>query len=210
MARPCSICKHAARSDIEAAIIGGVPFRNITQRFATSISAISRHSTKHMKAIPEAMASDPRVIEAQENAAVETVQHLERTPKVLEGVLNNWQMLQAKFSGLLSEAEGGLDLSSEVLKAIRALERRDKLAANSLLEMLQARLAGDRADRRATLRELRMLASDQVRAWKDVADTLEKPEPLNITWRVEGPAPLSPAEKEEVRHYHAMLRGEVH
>jgi hypothetical protein len=43
MPRPCSICRHPQREEIEAALAGGGSFRNLGKRYATSATAIFRH-----------------------------------------------------------------------------------------------------------------------------------------------------------------------
>ena len=43
MPRPCSICQHPQRSEVEQALIDGEPFRVVAARFGTSTSTLQRH-----------------------------------------------------------------------------------------------------------------------------------------------------------------------
>ena len=45
MPRTCTVCRHPQRADIEAAIVQGVPLRNIAEHRKLSIAALSRHTS---------------------------------------------------------------------------------------------------------------------------------------------------------------------
>jgi len=46
--RPCRICHHARRDEIEAAIFGGAPFRTVAQRYGMKHPSVLRHRNQHM------------------------------------------------------------------------------------------------------------------------------------------------------------------
>lgn len=48
MPRPCSICEHPKRLQIEKAIFLEDPLRNIAKRFSTNITSLSRHRKDHL------------------------------------------------------------------------------------------------------------------------------------------------------------------
>jgi hypothetical protein len=48
MPRSCSICTHPQRQAIDQALMAGVVFRNIAQRFGTSTTAVHRHRHEHL------------------------------------------------------------------------------------------------------------------------------------------------------------------
>ncbi len=48
MPRPCSICTHPEREEINRALVEAVPFRKISERFGTSVTALHRHKTDHL------------------------------------------------------------------------------------------------------------------------------------------------------------------
>src|SRR3989442_2906407 len=48
MARMCSVCTHAEREAINAALVAGEPYRAIAQRFASSPDAVFRHKRDHL------------------------------------------------------------------------------------------------------------------------------------------------------------------
>ena len=50
MPRVCTICTHPERETIDAAIVGGEPYRSITERFSVSAGAIARHKSDHLPA----------------------------------------------------------------------------------------------------------------------------------------------------------------
>lgn len=50
MSRPCTVCQHEKREEIEAAIAAGLPYRRIAECYGVSISAISRHVRTHVAA----------------------------------------------------------------------------------------------------------------------------------------------------------------
>lgn len=63
MGRPCSICTHDRREAINAALVEGEPYRNVSVRFGTSVAALQRHKSEHM---PVALAKAREVREAKE------------------------------------------------------------------------------------------------------------------------------------------------
>ena len=68
MARPCTVCRHPEREAIDKAIVGGEAFRNVAERFGTSVASLSRHRAKHLP---------PLILEArqaQERAHAEGLQ----------------------------------------------------------------------------------------------------------------------------------------
>jgi hypothetical protein len=51
VSRPCSVCSHERRHEIDQALIRRTPYRNITQRFGVSKYALSRHLKEHVPAL---------------------------------------------------------------------------------------------------------------------------------------------------------------
>ena len=54
VARPCSVCNHPDRGQVEAELLQGISLRTVGGRHGLSASALQRHRTTHMAAIPEA------------------------------------------------------------------------------------------------------------------------------------------------------------
>jgi hypothetical protein len=48
MARPCTICNHPRRSEIDKALVESRPIREIMTRFAVQDDALLRHKKKHL------------------------------------------------------------------------------------------------------------------------------------------------------------------
>ena len=58
MARPCTICRHPDRGEIDRALVRGEPFRDIGSRTATTKDSLARHKRDHI----------PQLIEARDEA----------------------------------------------------------------------------------------------------------------------------------------------
>ena len=114
MTRPCTICRHPQRDQIDAALIAGDSYRALAERFSLSTTALSRHSQAHLPAI---------LAQAQQAADVARGDTL----------LDQARDLQAKALGILQKAEDANDLRL-ALVAIRE--------ARGTLELL-ARLQGE-------------------------------------------------------------------
>ncbi len=50
MPRTCTICTHPERTTIDDALVARAPYRNIAERFATSIGSLVRHKMDHLPA----------------------------------------------------------------------------------------------------------------------------------------------------------------
>jgi hypothetical protein len=50
MPRVCTVCAHAGREAIDAALVAEEPLRNIAERFGTSATALHRHKAEHVPA----------------------------------------------------------------------------------------------------------------------------------------------------------------
>ncbi len=48
MARPCTVCRHPQRAEIDQALVAGASFRDVAGRFGTSKSALERHRREHL------------------------------------------------------------------------------------------------------------------------------------------------------------------
>lgn len=118
MPRKCSICEHAQRADIDAALVRGDVYRDVARRFACSEHALFRHKQEH---IPAHLA---QAQEAQDVAQADTL-------------LAQVRHLQTKALGILAKAEGAGDLRAATA-AIRE--------ARECIELL-AKLMGELDDR---------------------------------------------------------------
>lgn len=115
MPRVCTVCSHAERATIDAAIIAGGTLRDIARRFGVSKDAVSRHAGDHVPA---------KLAKAQEASEVAQADDL----------LSQVRRLQAKTLRILSVAEADGDLRT-ALMAIR--ESRDNLLLFARLEALK-------------------------------------------------------------------------
>ena len=116
MSRTCSVCGHAEREAIDAAIVAGESYRDITARFGVSGGAIGRHRAHVAGVLAEAQAA----------------QDVARGDDLLAKVA----VLEADAKRLQDTAEKGGDIRT-ALVAVRELVR--------IVEVL-ARLQGELQD----------------------------------------------------------------
>ena len=96
MPRTCTICTHEQRAEIDRALVGGEPFRNIAERFGTSATALTRHKAEH---VPAKLA---QAHEAKEVAQASTL-------------LDDVRALRGKAVSILLAAEKSGDLRTALL-----------------------------------------------------------------------------------------------
>ncbi|HZC04062.1 MAG TPA: hypothetical protein VE338_00320 [Ktedonobacterales bacterium] len=118
MTRPCTICAHPKRGEIDAALMAGSAYRVIARQFAVSHDAIQRHASSH---VAQTIAHSQ---EAREEAqALDVVRQL--------------KTINATTVAILQEARKQRDPDT-ALKAIDRIHRQIEL---------QAKLLGDLDDK---------------------------------------------------------------
>ena len=119
MPRTCTVCQHAKRNEIDAALIEHRPYRDIARRFGPSKDALVRHHDNHLPAA---------LVKAKDAAEVAHA----------DTILDQVQMLRDRAIAILdtATAEEGKDLRI-ALGAIRE--------ARGCLELL-GKLAGELQD----------------------------------------------------------------
>ena len=112
MPRVCTICTHPERETIDAAIVGGEPYRSITERFSVSTGAIARHKSDH---IPATLA---QATEAQEIAhagdLLAQVRDLHSRALAILGKAEKGGDLRTALSGI-AQARACLELLAKLL-----------------------------------------------------------------------------------------------
>ncbi len=118
MTRTCTICTHAQRAEIEAALVAGTPYRDIARRYGMSKDAVMRHASDHVakqiaqaqEAREEAQALDVvRQLRAINAAAIAILAAARRTGeheialKAIDRIQRQLE-LQAKLLGEISDA----------------------------------------------------------------------------------------------------------
>ena len=53
MKTQCTVCLHARRSEVETALAGKTPLREIARQFGVSKDSVRRHRLRHMRDIPD-------------------------------------------------------------------------------------------------------------------------------------------------------------
>ena len=114
MGRTCTVCRHADRRTVDAAIASGTPYRRIAAQYELKAAAVGRHAKAHL---PLTLA---RAVDAQEAAA---------GGALLERVLD----LERRATALLDAAEADPSRTQVALSAMREVR--------ACIELL-ARVAG--------------------------------------------------------------------
>ncbi|HEY3349402.1 MAG TPA: hypothetical protein VGM13_06490 [Thermoanaerobaculia bacterium] len=87
MSRACTICQHAERTEIDARLAAGQPYRSIAQRCRVSPDAVYRHGKHLGAAIVEAAKTSERVANvARTESIVEKIRALEDEARRLQAV----------------------------------------------------------------------------------------------------------------------------
>ena len=102
MPRACTICVNPLRSEIDAALVGGTAYRNIAERFGTSLAAIFRHRSHASQAI----------VKAAER----------REEQLGDNLLDEMRRIQRKAWQLLAKAEAGGDVRGAIVALREARE----------------------------------------------------------------------------------------
>ena len=160
MSRPCSICSHSERLEIDRLILRGESYRKIAERFGLSTGSISRHKEAHigtdLRDVREVM------IQAREEALAE-----------IKGEAKARDMEEVKAE-VVAEAKEGLATRLELCKdhfgQLRVLRERAALALET------AEGAEDVKTALLAIKELREL----VRIWGELEGKLQSQPTVNI------------------------------
>lgn len=115
MPRVCTVCTHADRPAIDQALVAGESFRNVSERFGTSATALFRHKAEHLPAA---------LVQAQ------AAEQVARADDLLSQLLS----LQADARRIGKKAEDAGDLRT-ALAGVRELVRIVELTAKLVGEL---------------------------------------------------------------------------
>lgn len=116
MPRRCSICGHASRGNLEAALLEGVPLRTIADRHNVSKTALIRHRDEHLPAMLVRAHEAGEVADADDLLA--QVRDLQRrTLSILEGAETSGQGRLALSA--IREARSNLELLGRLAGELR-------------------------------------------------------------------------------------------
>ena len=160
MSRPCSICSHSERLEIDRLLLRGESYRKIAERFGLSTGSISRHKEAHigtdLRDVREVM------IQAREEALAE-----------IKGEVKARDMEEVKAE-VITEARGviasRLELCRDHFGQLRVLRERAALALET------AEGAEDVKTALLAIKELREL----VRLWGELEGKLQSQPTVNI------------------------------
>lgn len=124
MPRTCSICAHPELAAINEALVSGITFRNIAERYGTSLAALHRHKHDH---IPAALAKAGEAAEVTHaDDLLEQVRGLQkRALNILETAEVDGKLGTALLA--IKESRGCLELLARLL---------DKLPKGSAVNIL--------------------------------------------------------------------------
>ena len=113
MAGKCSVCEHAARREIDKALVTrSDSMRNIAERFGVSTTALARHKKRHIPQLVRAAESIQATQEATSGAAL----------------MEELEALRGRVRAILDRAEAGGELRV-ALQAVRELRETIKAQA---------------------------------------------------------------------------------
>jgi len=160
MSRPCSICSHSERLEIDRLLLRGESYRKIAERFGLSMGSISRHREAHigtdLRDVREVM------IQAREEALAE-----------IKGEVKARDMEEVKAE-VITEARGviasRLELCKDHFDQLRVLRERAAIALEKAEGSENHKIALQ------AIRELREL----VRLWGELEGKLQSQPQINI------------------------------
>ena len=126
MARPCSICNHSERLEIDRLLLSGEPYRNIAKRFKLSIGSISRHREAHigtdLRDVREAMEEAREEALAQikndeleaikEEISAEAADTMAARLETCASFLDQLKAVRDRAANLLDRAESSQDMKA--------------------------------------------------------------------------------------------------
>jgi hypothetical protein len=108
--RPCSVCSHAERADIERRLLAGEALRKVSARTGTTIQSLTRHRDNHMSRSVAAAADRERqeVAETHDASLLDQVRDLHKKALAL--------MAQSYRAGDLRTALSGVSAATKLLE----------------------------------------------------------------------------------------------
>jgi hypothetical protein len=120
MPRVCTVCSHAEREAIDAALVAGEPFRRIAARFTLSDASVRRHKADHL---PAALAQAKAAEDA--DSAIDLMGQLKRANRMA------WEIAE--------EARAkGPNGAETALKALDRVQRQLELVGKLLGQLQEA------------------------------------------------------------------------
>lgn len=177
----CKICCHDRRDEIENMIsLPEYSDRDIERKFK---GHFSRNVVGNHRKICMLTVGDKRTDDAREEAVKKQVDHYQG----MTLIPTKWSRLEREYEQMLKEATEGPDFNDAVLQAVDHLTNGSKDDAMKILDMISKRLAGDRKDRRETLKEMRSLYDNQIQAMarlEELKGEERNREPMKITYEL--------------------------
>lgn len=133
MGRPCVTCTHPKRYEIEKALVEGVPYRKLTEKYGPSSASLSRHRNEHLPAhLAKAHEAEQarRLTKLEEHQAARAEGNTQQALDVIQQLkLINTACLEVLKSARESKQDGML------LKSVDRIHRQIELQAKLLGEL---------------------------------------------------------------------------
>ena len=142
MARPCTICTHSERLEIDRRLLRGESYRNIAEHFKLSLASISRHREAHIgtdlqdvrevmvaareEALAQIKSEELETLETvKEEIAVEARESIAARLEACHDYFGQLRILRERAAIALETAEGAEDVKTALLaiKELRELIR---------------------------------------------------------------------------------------
>lgn len=146
MARPCTVCRHPNRSEIESALIRGESLRNVSKQFRIGATAVFRHKRDHIpKMLVKAAeaASEMREVTRGEDLLEQVRDLNERTLRILQEAEKTGDSRMALAA--VREARGNAELLCRMIVAMEAANQDDThIIDMEVIERLNALIEGSK------------------------------------------------------------------
>jgi hypothetical protein len=160
MARPCTVCGHPARAEIERALVAGHPsLRALADEHGLSDSSLARHQDTHLRRALARAVEEERVEVDADRLASWSYALQQKTLTLLLRAEREGDLANAR--GLIAEARKNLELLGRLAGVLDphtvnvSIDQRRQLAVIASLSEEELRaLAREAADGRAELLEL--------------------------------------------------------
>ena len=125
MARPCTVCKHPNRSEIDSALINGQSLRNIAKQYSIGATAVYRHKDHISKTLIKAAESEAELREITRGEdLLEQVRDLnERTLRILKEAESAGDSRTALAA--VREARGNAELLCRMIVALESARKEE-------------------------------------------------------------------------------------
>lgn len=119
MPKRCTICSHKRRLEIDRALVGGTPYRELVKRYGVSLGSLSRHRENHLVRVLRDAGREIARKEIEELRSL-GIEGAERRAEVEEEIAEEAEAARAHAADLLGE------LRAIYSRTVRILEKAEE------------------------------------------------------------------------------------